>query len=116
VERAHGKGRIFWAAYPVELADGAEPASALYSYVLERVGVEPLFQLESRVPEGVLIFPTVLQDAVMYVMESEDASDAEIRLTDETTKARLELRLPSERAALAILRKSDGKVIAKYGF
>ncbi len=116
VERVYGRGRIFWASFPVELAEGTEAASALYSYVLERVGVEPLFQLDSRVAEGVLIFPTVLQDAVMYVMVSEDASDAEIRLTDKTTKARLELRLPSERAALAILRKSDGKVVAKYGF
>lgn len=114
-QRGYGKGRIFWAAYPVELAGGPEATDKLYSYVLAQAGIQPLFELKQAAP-GVLIFPTVLHDAVLYVMESESAQPAKIDLRDRTTGAHLELTLPSERAALVLIRKSDGAVIAKYGY
>lgn len=112
---AHGKGRIFWAAYPVELADGPQAADALYSYVLNQMGIQPPFEWRRATP-GVLIYPTVLQDSVLYVLESESAGPAKIDLRDRMTGACLMLTLPSQRAALALIRKSDGAIIAKYGF
>jgi hypothetical protein len=36
-EIRHGKGRIFWTADPVELAEGTQPADALYRHALTRV-------------------------------------------------------------------------------
>ncbi len=36
-EVSHGKGRIFWAAYPVELAEGSDAAAGLYGYVAGRL-------------------------------------------------------------------------------
>jgi hypothetical protein len=111
----HGKGRVFWAAYPVELAQEPEAAGALYSYVLGQVGIQPPYELRESAP-GVLIYPTMLQDAVLYVLESESAEAAKIELRDRLTGVPLELTLPSERAALALIRKSDGAVIAKYGY
>ena len=111
----HGKGRIYWAAFPVELAEGPQAADALYAYVLQQAGIQPPFELRRPAP-GVLIYPTVLQDSVLYVMESESAEPAKIDLHDRLTGAHLVFDLPSQRAALALIRKSDGAVIAKYGF
>ncbi len=112
---AHGKGRVFWAAYPVELADGLQATDALYAYVLSQVGIHPPYELRDPAP-GVLIYPTVLQDAVLYVLESESGESAGIDLRDRLTGARLTLTLPAQRAALALVRKSDGALIAKYNF
>lgn len=111
----HGKGRIFWAAYPVELAEEPQASDALYAYVLGQVGIQGPFELRQPAP-GVLIYPTVLQDSVLYVMESESADDMKIDLRDRLTGARLDLTLPSQRAAMALIRRSDGAIIAKYGF
>ncbi|HEV2116049.1 MAG TPA: hypothetical protein VGR48_08505, partial [Terriglobales bacterium] len=111
----HGKGHIYWAAYPVELAEGPQPADALYAYVLRQAGIQPPFELRQPAP-GVLIYPTVLQDSVLYVVESESAVSTKVDLRDRVTGAHLAFNLPSQRAALALIRKSDGTVIAKYGF
>jgi hypothetical protein len=111
----HGKGRIFWAPYPVELAEGPQAADALYAYVLQQVGIQPPFELRQPTP-GALIYPTVLQDAVLYVMESESAEPTKIDLRDRVTGAHLKFTLPAQRAALALIRKSDDAIIAKYGF
>ena len=115
-EIPYGKGRIFWAAYPVELAEGAKPAAELYSMVLSGVGVKPLFELKSSVGPGVLIYPTVLEDSVLYVIASETDQDTDVDLHDLTTNAELKLRLAAGHSALAVIRKSDGSIAAKYGF
>jgi hypothetical protein len=115
-EMPYGRGRIFWAAYPVELAEGTDGAAALYSYVAGRVGIAPLFDLQSALSPGVLVYPIVLEDAVLYVMASESAEDAKIDLRDKITGVRLTLQLPSQRAALALIGKRDKAVLAKYGF
>jgi hypothetical protein len=114
-QAGHGRGRIFWAAYPAELAEGPAASDALYAYILGQLSIQPPYELQQPAP-GVLIYPEVLQDAVLYIMESESAEPAKIDLRDRLTGAHLELTLSSERAALALVRKSDGAVIAKYGF
>jgi hypothetical protein len=111
-----GKGRIFWAAYPVELAQGAKPAAELYAMVLNAVDVQPPFELKSSASPGVLIYPTVLDDAVLYVMVSETDQDTDVDLRDKTSRKELKLRLPAGHAALALIRQSDGGIAAKYGF
>ena len=115
-EAAYGKGRIFWAAYPVELADGAESTADLYNYVAGRAGVAPTFDLEAQLSPGVLVYPTVLEDSVLYVMISDAAEDAKIDLRDKTTGVRLTLQLRSQHAAIAVIGKREKTVLAKYGF
>jgi hypothetical protein len=119
-EIPYGKGRIFWAAYPVELAEGTQPAADLYAYVADRLGVAPMFELQSErqsaASPGVLIFPTVLDDSVLYVMVSDAAEDAKIDLRDNLTGARLSLLLPAQHAAIAVIGKREKGVVAKYGF
>jgi hypothetical protein len=116
----YGKGRIFWTAYPVELAEGTQPAADLYAYVSGLVGIASLFELQPEVQSalspGVLIYPTVLEDSVMYVMVSDAAEDAKIDLRDKLTGARLSLLLPAQHAAIAVIGKREKGVVAKYGF
>lgn len=115
-EIPYGSGHIFWAAYPVELSQGTRAAAELYAAVMKEVNLQPMFETASSTSPGVLIYPTVLDDAVLYVMVSETDQDSDIDLRDKTTGAELKLRLPAQRAALALIRKSDGSVAAKYGF
>ncbi len=123
-EIPYGKGRIFWAAYPIELAEGTQPAADLYAYVAGRIGIAPMFELQSELqPDlqrtlspGVLIYPTVLDDSVLYVMVSDAAEDAKIDVRDKLTGARLSLLLPAQHAAIAVIGRREKGVVAKYGF
>jgi len=111
-----GRGRIFWAAYPVELAEGTEGAAALYAYVAGKVGVSSLFDSAGPVPGGVLIFPLVLEDSVLYVMASENAEDAKVDIRDKATGARVRVNLAGQHAAVVLVGKREKAVVAKYGF
>jgi hypothetical protein len=119
-EISYGSGHIFWAAYPVELAEGTESTADLYAYVAGRVGVMPMFDLLSGVGStpspGLLIYPTVLDDSVVYVLISDDAQSAKIDLRDKLTGVRLSLQLPAQHAAIAVIGKHEKSVVAKYGF
>jgi len=115
-EVAHGKGGIFWASYPVELAEDLQSTADLYSYVATRLNIAPMFTSQTPLPRGVLVFPTVLADSVQYVLVNDSANDAAISLRDQSTGAPLALTLPAEHAAIAVLGKKGKKVVAKYGF
>jgi Beta-galactosidase len=115
-EIPYGAGRIFWAAYPVELAEGTQSAADLYAYVARRIGVVPDFELQSILSPGVLVYPTVLDDSVMYVMISDAGEDATIDFRDKLTGTRLNLVLPAQHAAIAVIGKREKSVVAKYGF
>jgi Beta-galactosidase len=119
-EITYGKGRIFWAAYPVELAEGTQAAAELYAYVAGQIGITPEFELtsesQSTLSPGVLIYPTVLDDSVMYIMVSDAAEDTKIDLRDKLTGTRINLLLPAQHAAIAVIGKQEKSVVAKYGF
>jgi hypothetical protein len=115
-ELPYGKGRIFWAAYPVELAQGEEAAAALYTYVAGRSGITPMYEVQATLSPGVLIFPTVLADSILYVITSESASDTNVDLRDKLTGAHVSVPLAGQRAALVLIGKGSKSVIAKYGF
>jgi hypothetical protein len=112
----YGGGHVFWAPYPIELSEGAEAAATVYSAVFSDVGLHAPFELKSAPAPGVLIFPTILGDSVLYVMASETDQDSDLDLVDRTSGAELKLRLAAQRAAMALIRKSDGAIAAKYGF
>jgi hypothetical protein len=110
-----GQGRILLASYPVELAEGIESTAALYRWVLRRCNVEPPFA-GKPLSAGVLVRPVYYADAVLYVFVSESREDEMVALRDKRTGAELHFRLASQRAALALLNKSDGRLLARYGF
>jgi hypothetical protein len=115
-EILHGKGRIFWTAYPVELAENLQATEVLYAYVTTRLNLAPSFTLQLPLSPGVLVFPTVLADSVLYVFVSDSANDAAISLRDQMTGVPLTFSLPAEHAAIAVIGKKEKKVVAKYGF
>jgi hypothetical protein len=114
-EIAHGRGKILWASDPVELAENYEPAAALYAYAMNKAGVDPSFRQIRPLSPGVLAFPTVLKDAVLYSFSSESLDDADVDIEDSITKARLRFHLAAQRGAVLLLRRPDGKVLASYG-
>jgi hypothetical protein len=115
-EISYGQGHIFWAAYPVELAEGSEAVATVYAYVAGKAGVAPLYDSTAALSPGVLVFPIVLEDSVLYVMESDSAEDAKIDLRDKLTGTRVTLTLPAQHAALAVVGKQTKSVVAKYGY
>jgi len=115
-EIPHGKGRIFWAAYPVELAEELQSTADLYSYVASRLNITPMFTAQSPLPAGILVFPTALADSVLYVLASDSAHDTAINLRDQATGTPLTFTLPSGHAAIAVISVKEKKIVAKYGF
>jgi hypothetical protein len=115
-EISYGKGRIYWAIYPVELAEDLQSAAELYSFVVSRIGIATPFSPLIPVPPGVLLFPTVMADSVLYVIVSDSDQDAAINIRDQATGAPLAFRLPAQHAAIAVIGKKERRVVAKYGF
>jgi hypothetical protein len=115
-EVSHGKGRIYWAAYPVELSENLQSTAALYSYVTTRLNLVPSFTTENAMPPGVLVFPTLLADSIVYVLISDSADDTKINLRDRVTGVALALTLRSQHAAIAVIGTKEKKIIASYGF
>ena len=115
-EIPRGKGRIFWATAPVELAEGTAAATELYSYVLGRLSLKPAFTLASPLPPGVLVYTTALQDAVLYIIASDSAEDVIVDLRDTQTGASLKFPLPSQHAAMALIDAKTKNLVAKFGF
>lgn len=111
-----GKGRVFWSSYAAELAEEPDSATAVYAHVLGTLKIKPSFELQSAPSPDVLIYSTELQDAVLYILESENEEDAMVDLRDTVTGVRVTLKLPAQHAAMALLGKKEKAVIAKYGF
>jgi hypothetical protein len=112
----HGKGRIFWVSYPVELAEDLRASADLYTYVANQLNITPAFTQQSPLPPGVLAFPIMLADSVLYVFVSDSANDSAVSLRDQATGVPLAFTLPAEHAALAVVTKKEKKIVAKYGF
>ena len=75
-----------------------------------------MFEPLTNLPAGVLVYPIVLEDSVLYVMTSEDAEDTQVDLRDKLTGVRLTFELRSQHGALALIGKLQKAVIGKYGF
>jgi hypothetical protein len=108
-----GSGGIVWTPLPVELAQEIEPAAAVYREALSAAGVSPSFTVEHGDP-GVLVYRAAYRDALLYAMVSELGRPAEVRLTDGTSGARVVVPLPAQRAALVLLGRPDGRILARY--
>ena len=112
LEINHGKGRIFWSAEPVELAQGDQPAADVYDYVMTRIGIQASF----GAPPGILIFQIPLSDSVLYVVESDTNVDSPVQFQDPVTGVHVSFNLPAGHAAMALVGKKEKAVVAKYGF
>ena len=115
-EIPYGNGRIFWAACPVELAEESQAAAELYMKIADRIGITPAYDLMAPLADGVLVYPTILGDSVMYIMISDAAEDCQIDLRDKLTGARIALQLSAQHAAIFIVSKREKSIAAKLIF
>ncbi|HTC43175.1 MAG TPA: alpha-amylase family protein [Candidatus Acidoferrales bacterium] len=111
-----GRGQLFWAAYPIELAEASQTTSLLYRQVLERTAISPSYEGGVFAGDGVLLYPIHLENAMLYILESESDHDAYITIKDAPSGLQLPIHLPSQRAAIALIDQKAKQVVAKYGF
>jgi Beta-galactosidase len=111
-----GHGQLFWAAYPIELAETSQALALLYRQVLERAMIPPSYDGLFLAGDGVLLYPIHLQNATLYILESESDHDAYITVKDPLSAINLPIHLPAQRAALFLIDQKAKQVVAKYGF
>ncbi|MCX6637140.1 MAG: hypothetical protein NT090_18955, partial [Acidobacteria bacterium] len=97
---------------PLELGGNEEGLGAVYRYALRRAGVAPIYEAKDT-PSGVLISPTRLAQATLYVLTSEVESKAVARFRDLASGRDFQVTLEPGRAALLLVHR-DGKVAASY--
>jgi hypothetical protein len=108
-EIPYGSGHIFVTADPVELAENPDAAAKVYSYVLKKLSIRPLYDAKSA-PNSVLVRASVMPDAVLYLLVNESDREQQVSIKDRNTGADIDVKIGSQRARLAIIRKSDKKI------
>jgi hypothetical protein len=107
-----GSGRILYFAPPLELADQLDGIGRIYRYAMKRAGVGSAYETACDDP-GILISPTKLPDATLYVLTSESSGNATISFRDNLSGADLHVRIAPGRGALLLVGR-DGRIIASY--
>jgi hypothetical protein len=115
------RGKVYWSAYPVELAENALSAAGLYKTIVEAAGIKLTCDVHEPPgrpldPQSVLVFPISLEDSMLYVIESQYSGDLDLLLHDTETDTGFNVHLRSQHAALAIIDKHTKQIVAKYGF
>jgi hypothetical protein len=112
LEIAMGKGSILYFAIPLELSDQLDVVGRVYRYAMLRAGVSSPYETSCDDP-GILISPTVLPEATLYVLTSESSETVPVQFRDRRSGAEFRITLAPGRAAL-LLAGRDGRVLAKY--
>jgi hypothetical protein len=112
-ERTVGKGKILFAALPLELNDNLQAIGDVYRYALKIAGVAPTYTTDLAEP-GLLICPTRFPHATLYVLASESGAP-EVAFRDQASGQQFSGRLEPGRAALLLVR-DDGTVVASYNW
>jgi Beta-galactosidase len=107
-----GKGRILYVALPLELADQLESVGRIYRYAMRRAGVSTSYQTSCDNP-GILICPTRLSGATLYVLTSESADTVPVVFHDVASGADVRVALAPGRAALLLVDR-NGHIQASY--
>lgn len=107
-----GKGRIIYFALPLEISNSPDAVGRIYRFAMKEAGVEETYTTNCNDP-GVLIAPTRLPYATLYVLTSETAGSAPITFRDSKSGKEFAVDLAPGRGALMLV-GSDGKVISSY--
>ena len=110
----HGKGRILWAADPVEFAEGYTAVAALYRWALDQAGLKPVFREVERLSPEVLAYPTVLDDAEIYSFSNESPDPQTVDIVDALTGAHIHFEMQAQRGAVLLLDR-NGAALSSYG-
>jgi hypothetical protein len=107
-----GKGCILYFAIPLELADQLDEVGRIYKYAMKRAGVRTAYGTSCE-DSGILICPTQLPDATLYVLTSESTGTAPVEFTDSMSGKSFKINLSPGRAALLLVGK-DGRILSSY--
>ncbi len=108
-----GKGKILFAALPLELNDNLQAMGDVYRYALKIAGAETVYTTTLKDP-GILICPTKFPEATLYVITSE-SNRHEVNFEDVRSGKRFSGTLASGRAAILLV-AADGRVLASYNW
>jgi hypothetical protein len=107
-----GKGRVLYCALPLELADQLAEIGRIYKYAMKRAGVRAAYETSCTDP-GLLICPTQLPDATLYVLTSESLSDSPLTFRDRMSGKDFRVNLAPGRAGLLLIDR-EGRILASY--
>ena len=108
-----GKGKILFAALPLELNGNLRAVADVYRYALKAANITPSYTTTLNDP-GILICPTLFPKATLYVITSE-SNQSEVVFTDQRSGKKFSGALAGGRAALLLV-GIDGKLIASYNW
>ena len=108
-----GAGKVLLSAFPLELNSDLDSVAAVYAYALKTAGVRPTYQTDIK-NSGILICPTTLPHARLYVLTSE-TDTAPVAWTDTASGKAFHGTLDAGRAALLLV-NDRGDVAASYGW
>lgn len=106
-----GRGEILWSPRSVELAKDDAATIELYRWALGRARVEPAFTVEGA-DASVLVHAAAYHSAMLFTLVSEGPRTSVFHLRHGGRD--FEVALPAERAALLLVSRRDGRVIARY--
>jgi hypothetical protein len=108
-----GKGKILFSPLPLELNDNLQAIGDVYRYALRVAGVSPTYVTDLQDP-GMLIAPTQLPHATLYVLSSESNREA-VSFTDKKSGAHITGEILPGRTTLLLVGE-DGKELASYNW
>jgi hypothetical protein len=111
VEQPLGKGKVLFSTLPLELNDRLDAVAAVYDYALKAAGVESIYTTTIGNP-GILICPTLLPHATLYVLASE-TNETDVSFRDVRSGKTFSGQLEPGRASLLLVGE-DGSLIARY--
>jgi hypothetical protein len=111
-EKALGRGKILFFALPLELSDNVKAVGVIYRFALSQARISPVYTTDVEDP-GLLISPTPLEDATLYVLTSESSSAEPIVFRDAASGKSFAVKLAPGRAALLLVSRK-GDVLSSY--
>jgi hypothetical protein len=110
--RPVGRGQVLFFTLPLELNDDLKLLGDVYRWALQEARVTPLYRTSVDDP-GILICPTALEKATLYVLASESSVPRDVAFRDTASGKQLRVRLDPGRAALLLVTHA-GEVAARY--
>ncbi|HUI30394.1 MAG TPA: beta-galactosidase [Candidatus Acidoferrales bacterium] len=107
-----GRGHILYFTVPLELSDQLSEIGRIYRYAIRFAGVNSPYETSCEDP-GILICPTELPEATLYVLTSESSNTAPFEFHDRLSGKNFQVKLAPGRAALMLI-GTDGRLVASY--
>jgi hypothetical protein len=107
-----GRGKVLFSALPLELNDNMQAIADVYRWAEQQAGISPTYTTNVSDP-GVLICPTRLPHATLYVVTSESGMPSTLSFRDEASKKSFSATIEPGRAAMLLV-ENDGRVSASY--